>query len=68
MVGFVCRPKYESLIELPPELATLVTGRLGLIPVLSELLLDTELLTAARTTRANDIPDVEPRYLASEAP
>src|SRR4051794_8536783 len=55
-------------MELPPEVATLVMGRLDLGPARSELLVDTELLTAANTSRAKEIPDVEPRYRASDAP
>ena len=57
-------------MEVPPvPVALLVMGGLeGLIPDFSLLVPETEDLTAANTTRANDIPDVLPRYLESEAP
>lgn len=67
MAGFVCSPKNESLIVVPP-VAALVSGFEGRTPPRSDVDPDTELLTAAKTTLANDIPDVEPRYLESEAP
>src|SRR2546430_6877311 len=62
-MGFACRPKKESRIELAelPAFAALAKGLLGRMPALSELLVDTEAFTAAMTTRANEMPDVEDR-------
>jgi hypothetical protein len=51
---------------VPTALADI--GLLGLTPPFSELDVETELLTAAKTTRANDMPVVEPKDLESEAP
>ena len=70
IVGFVCRPKKESRIDVVPDPTALaVTGGLdGLTPLLSLFVPETELLTAAKTTLANEIPEVEPRYLESDAP
>src|SRR5271155_5825999 len=65
-VGRVCKPKKESLMVLP--LDRFGRGLLGRTPALSELLVETELLTAAKTTLAKDIPDVEPRNRGSDAP
>jgi hypothetical protein len=67
MVGLVCRPKKESRIEVPLSTTLLVTLAPRLLPR-SEEEPDTELLTAANTTRAKDMPDVEPRYRGSLAP
>ena len=63
IVGLVCRPKNESRIEVPvvPETLSLIGGREGLIPLFSLFVVDTDDFTAANTTRANEIPDVEPR-------
>lgn len=71
MVGLVCRPKKESLIDVPPgpDVTCFWRGGLeGRTPLLSLFVPDTEDLTAANTTLAKDIPDVEPKYLESEAP
>lgn len=51
---------------MPTALAD--SGLLGLTPPFSELDVDTELLTAAKTTRAKDMPVVEPKARESEAP
>ena len=53
-------------MDAPPETA-LRADLPGLGPR-SELFVDTEDLTADRTTRANEMPEVEPKNLESEAP
>jgi hypothetical protein len=60
MVGRVCRPKKESRIDVPVGLS-LIAGLEGLTPLLSLFVPDTEDFTAAKTTLANEIPDVDPR-------
>lgn len=67
MVGLVWSPKKESRIEVPLS-TTLVAALAPRLLPRSEEEPDTELLTAANTTRAKDMPDVEPRYLGSLAP
>ena len=67
IAGFVWSPKNESLIVVPP-VAALVSGFEGRTPPRSDADPDTELLTAAKTTLAKEIPEVDPRYLESEAP
>ena len=67
IAGFVWSPKNESLMVVPP-VAALVSGFDGRTPPRSDADPDTELLTAANTTLAKEIPDVDPRYLESEAP
>lgn len=52
----------------PVPTALVDIGLLGRIPPFSELDVETELLTAAKTTRANEMPVVEPKDLESEAP
>lgn len=73
MVGLLCNPKNDSLIEVPlplvpvPVTALLViAGREGLTPLLSLVEPDTEDFTAAKTTLANEMPDVEPKCRESE--
>lgn len=73
IVGFGWRPKNESRIDvLDPDVpvALLVQtepGLLGFTPPFSEIDPETELFTAANTTLAKDIPDVEPKCRGSEA-
>ena len=69
MVGFECRPKNESLIVVPPAAAS-PSGTLDFDPPFSDGVgvWWTDLLTAAKTTLANEIPEVEPKNLESEAP
>ncbi len=61
IVGLVCNPKNESRIEVPVGFPSLIAGREGRTPLLSLFVLDTEDFTAANTTLANEIPEVEPR-------
>ena len=68
MVGFDCNPKKESRIEGP--LAAVARPPDLDFPkvVFSDKAPGTELLTAAKTTLAKEIPDVEPRKRGSEVP
>ena len=54
-------------MEVPLSTTLLVTFAPRLLPR-SEEEPDTELLTAAKTTLANEMPEVEPRYRGSLAP
>ena len=68
IVGFDCNPKKESRIEGPLD----GVGRPPVFnfptPFLSDRALGRELLTAANTTLAKEIPDVEPRNRGSDVP
>ena len=69
IVGFDWRPKKESRIEGP--LVTAARPACFDVPKLFLLFVEalgTELLTAAKTTLAKDIPDVEPKNRGSEVP
>ena len=69
IVGLVCSPKNESRIDVPAAPGALRGGGLdGLTPDLSLFVPLTLDLTAANTTLAKLIPDVEPKYLESLAP
>ncbi len=72
MVGFVCRPKKESRIEVPLPTALLAAKGLlyGRTPPFSDVDFwsDTDDWTAAKTTRANETPDAGPRERGFEAP
>jgi len=66
-VGLVCRPKKESRIEVPLSTALAASLWPRLLPR-SDKEPATELFTAANTTRAKEMPEVEPRYRGSLAP
>ena len=66
MVGLVCNPKNESRIDVPP--VVFVEGFEGRITPRSDDAPDTELFTAAKTTLANEMPDVEPKKRESDVP
>ena len=68
IVGFECNPKNESLIVLPPPLAASAVSAFLLAARSEPVCCGTELLTAAKTTLANEMPDADPRALASEVP
>jgi len=69
IVGLVCSPKNESRIDVPPAAGGFGRGGFdGLIPLFSLFVPLTLDFTAANTTLAKEIPDVDPRYLESDAP
>ena len=68
-MGLVCSPKNESRIEVPPAAGAFGRGGFdGQTPLFSLFVPLTLDFTAAKTILAKEIPDVDPKYLESEAP